>query len=32
MSNSSCHKCKQMIPVNEENICRGPLESTPSKK
>lgn len=23
MSNSSCHKCKTMIPVNEENVCRA---------
>ena len=23
LSNSSCHKCKTMIPVNEENFCAG---------
>ena len=23
ISNSSCHKCKTMIPVNEENVCQG---------
>ena len=25
ISNSSCHKCKTMIPVNEENFCKGGL-------
>ena len=32
LSNSSCHKCKNMIPVNEENICSGPIEITPKDK
>ena len=34
ISNSSCHKCKTMIPVNEENFCKGGLieMSSNSKK
>lgn len=33
LSNTSCHKCKTMIPVNEENICNGPLpDSTVTSK
>ncbi len=34
ISNSSCHKCKTMIPVNEENFCKGGLIeiSSSSKK
>ena len=30
---SSCHKCKTMIPVNEENTCKaGLIELAPQPK
>ncbi|CDW77674.1 UNKNOWN [Stylonychia lemnae] len=32
LSDSSCHRCKTMIPVNEENICKGPLIDINMKK
>eukprot|EP00347_Sterkiella_histriomuscorum_P023657 403333840 len=25
LSDFSCHRCKTMIPVNEENVCNGPI-------
>ena len=32
ISNSSCHKCKTMIPVNEENFCKAGLIEISTKK
>ncbi len=32
LSDSSCHRCKTMIPVNEENLCFGPIPDPNVKK